>query len=103
MGVLYCLDYMHQQNTPVTLRNLNSSCIYLTEDAAAKVADISYGVAKKEEDEYDAHDEYSTVYKFALLVLETISGRRPYWARLVAFSWLPASHPACRLPAARLW
>jgi len=78
MGVLYCLDYMHQQNTPVTLRNLNSSCIYLTEDDAAKVADISYGVAEKEEDEYDAHDEYSTVYKFALLLLETISGRRPY-------------------------
>jgi serine/threonine protein kinase len=78
MGVLYCLQYMHQQNTPVTLKNLNSSCIYLTEDDAAKVSDISFGVDKKEDDEYNAPDEYSTVYKFALLLLETISGRRPY-------------------------
>lgn len=79
MGVLYCLQYMHQQNTPVTLKNLNSSCIYLTEDDAAKVSDISFGVDKKEDYEYSAPpDEYSTVYKFALLLLETISGRRPY-------------------------
>jgi serine/threonine protein kinase len=83
MGVVYCLSYRHQQNTPVTLRNLNSSCIYLTEDDAAKVSDISFGVSKKEdededEDEDNASDEYSTVYKFALLLLETISGRRPY-------------------------
>ncbi|XP_008649738.1 protein MALE DISCOVERER 2 isoform X4 [Zea mays] len=78
MGVLYCLQYMHQQNTPVTLKNLNSSYIYLTEDDAAKVSDISFSVDKREDDEYDAPDEYSTVYKFALLLLETISGRRPY-------------------------
>ncbi|KAJ1263308.1 hypothetical protein BS78_09G173600 [Paspalum vaginatum] len=77
MGVLYCLNYMHQQNTPVTVRNLNSSCIYLTEDDAAKVSDICFGVGEKE-DEYDAPDEYSTVYKFALLLLETISGRCSY-------------------------
>ncbi|WVZ98917.1 hypothetical protein U9M48_044287 [Paspalum notatum var. saurae] len=77
MGVLYCLNYMHQQNTPVTLRNLNSSCIYLTEDDAAKVSDICFGVSEKE-DGYDAPDEYSTVYKFALLLLETISGRCSY-------------------------
>ncbi|CAL4894032.1 unnamed protein product [Urochloa decumbens] len=81
MGVVYCLGYRHQQNTPVTPRNLSSSCIYLTEDDAAKVSDISFGVSKKEdedEDESDAPDECSTVYKFALLLLETISGRRPY-------------------------
>nr|CAB3464964.1 unnamed protein product [Digitaria exilis] len=80
MGVLYCLGYRHQQNVPVTLRNLNSSCIYLTEDNAAKVSDISFGIGKKEEDEddSDAPDEYSTVYKFALLLLEMISGRCPY-------------------------
>ncbi|KAF8719503.1 hypothetical protein HU200_024228 [Digitaria exilis] len=79
MGVLYCLGYRHQQNVPVTLRNLNSSCIYLTEDNAAKVSDISFGIGKKEdEDDSDAPDEYSTVYKFALLLLEMISGRCPY-------------------------
>jgi len=37
MGVVYCLGYRYQQNAPVTLRNLNSSCIYLTEDDATKV------------------------------------------------------------------
>ncbi|KAL6610357.1 hypothetical protein ACP70R_040326 [Stipagrostis hirtigluma subsp. patula] len=79
MGVVYCLDYMHQQNPPVILGNLNSSCIYLTEDNAAKVSDISFWHGKKEdEDGFNASDEYSTVYKFALLLLEMISGRRPY-------------------------
>ena len=62
MGVVYCLGYRHQQNAPVALRNLNSSCIYLTEDDATKVSDISFGVDKKEdEDENDAPDEYSTM------------------------------------------
>lgn len=79
MGVMYCLNYMHQQNPPVTLRNLSTSCIYLTEDTAAKVSDISFwGDKKEDEDESDGSCEYSTVYKFALLLLETISGRRPY-------------------------
>ncbi|XP_024315666.1 protein MALE DISCOVERER 2 isoform X1 [Brachypodium distachyon] len=79
MGVIYCLNHMHQQNPPVILRNLNSSCIYLTEDNAAKVSDISFGGNKKEdEDEFNASDECTTVYKFALLLLESISGRRPF-------------------------
>uniref|UniRef100_A0A0A9EM81 Protein kinase domain-containing protein n=1 Tax=Arundo donax TaxID=35708 RepID=A0A0A9EM81_ARUDO len=79
MGVMYCLDYMHQQNPTIIPRSLNSSCIYLTEDNAAKVSDMSFCDGKKEDkDEFDACDEYRTVYKFALLLLETISGRRPY-------------------------
>jgi serine/threonine protein kinase len=79
MGVIYCLNHMHQQNPPVILRNLNSSCIYLTEDNAAKVSDISFGGDKKEgEDEFNCSDECSTVYKFALLLLEMVSGRRPF-------------------------
>ncbi|XP_062179954.1 probable inactive receptor-like protein kinase At3g56050 [Phragmites australis] len=79
MGVVYCLDYIYQQNPPVILRNLTSSCIYLTEDNAAKISDISFWHGEKEEeDEVDASDEYNTVYKFALLLLEMISGRRPY-------------------------
>ncbi|TVU19823.1 hypothetical protein EJB05_35996 [Eragrostis curvula] len=79
MGVLYCLEYLHLQNPPVTLRNLNSSCIYLTEDNAAKVSDISFYTGKKEDKgEFNASDEDDTVYKFALLLLEIISGRRPY-------------------------
>ncbi|KAG8085898.1 hypothetical protein GUJ93_ZPchr0010g10926 [Zizania palustris] len=79
MGVIYCLNFMRQQNPPVPLRNLSTSCIYLTEDNAAKVSDIHFcGEKKEDEDESDGSDEEDTVYKFALLLLETISGRRPY-------------------------
>jgi hypothetical protein len=38
----------------------------------AKVSDISFGIDKKQDDEYNPPDEYSAVYKFALLLLETI-------------------------------
>uniref|UniRef100_A0A0E0HFU9 Protein kinase domain-containing protein n=1 Tax=Oryza nivara TaxID=4536 RepID=A0A0E0HFU9_ORYNI len=78
MGVMYCLNYMQQLNPPVLLRDLSTSCIYLTEDNAAKVSDISFWGDKKEDEKSEASDEHSTVYKFALLLLETISGRRPY-------------------------
>jgi hypothetical protein len=62
---------MHQQNTHVTLKDLNNSCIYLSEDDVAKVSDINFGVDKKQDDEYIA----SQCIKFDLLLLETISGR----------------------------
>ncbi|XP_006654532.1 protein MALE DISCOVERER 2-like [Oryza brachyantha] len=78
MGVIYCLNYMQQQNPPVPLTGLSTSCIYLTEDNAAKVSDISFWGGKKEEVKSDASDEHNKVHKFALLLLETISGRRPY-------------------------
>ncbi|KAG8039366.1 hypothetical protein GUJ93_ZPchr0033g26866 [Zizania palustris] len=79
MGVIYCLNFMQQQNPPVLLRNLSTSCIYLTEDNAAKVSDIRFwGDKKEDEDKPGGYDEYNTVYKFALLLLETISGRRPH-------------------------
>jgi hypothetical protein len=41
----------------------------LTEDDVAKVSDISFGVEKKQDDEYNAPDEYNAVYKFALYCL----------------------------------
>ncbi|KAL5202688.1 hypothetical protein ABZP36_013640 [Zizania latifolia] len=79
MGVIYCMNFMQQQNPPVLPRNLSTSCIYLTEDNAAKVSDIRFwGDKKEDEDEPDGSDEYNTVYKFALLLLETISGRHPH-------------------------
>ncbi|GJN14684.1 hypothetical protein PR202_gb01539 [Eleusine coracana subsp. coracana] len=99
MGVIYCLDYLHLQSPPVNLRDINSSCIYLTEDNAAKVSDMSFCSGKKEgDDELDASDECSTVYKFALLLLETISGRRPYseddgLLALWAHRYLTGVHP----------
>lgn len=79
MGVIYSLDHLYQQIPPMILRNLNSSCIYLTEDNAAKISDICFDRDKKDsEDEFDEPDECAIVYKFALLLLETISGRRPF-------------------------
>ena len=79
MGVIYCLNDLYQQIPPMILRNLNSSCIYLTEDNAAKVSDISFSGDKKDsEDEFDEPNECAIVYKFALLLLEMISGRRPF-------------------------
>ncbi|CAM0955040.1 unnamed protein product [Alopecurus aequalis] len=78
MGVIYCLNDLHQQIPPMILRNLNSSCIYLSEDNAAKISDISFGIDKDSEDEFEEPDECAIVYKFALLLLETISGRRPF-------------------------
>ncbi|KAM0888191.1 hypothetical protein ACQ4PT_028528 [Festuca glaucescens] len=79
MGVIYCLNHLYQEIPPMILRNLDSSCIYLTEDNAAKISDDSFGGDKKDsEDEFDEPDECAIVYKFALLLLETISGRRPF-------------------------
>lgn len=38
MGITYCLQYMHHElSPPVSLPNLQSSSIYLTDDYAAKV------------------------------------------------------------------
>ncbi|XP_047095279.1 protein MALE DISCOVERER 2-like isoform X2 [Lolium rigidum] len=79
MGVIYCLKHLYQEIPPMILRNLDSSCIYLTEDNAAKISDDSFGGDKRDsEDEFDEPDECAIVYKFALLLLETISGRRPF-------------------------
>uniref|UniRef100_A0ACD5U2N9 Uncharacterized protein n=1 Tax=Avena sativa TaxID=4498 RepID=A0ACD5U2N9_AVESA len=79
MGVIYCLNHLYQEIPPMILRNLDSSYIYLTEDNAAKISDICFGGDKTDsEDEFDEPDECSIVYKFGLLLLETISGRRPF-------------------------
>lgn len=79
MGVIYCVKHLYQEIPPMILRNLDSSCIYLTEDNAAKISDDSFGGDKRDsEDEFDEPEECAIVYKFALLLLETISGRRPF-------------------------
>ncbi|XP_078181498.1 protein MALE DISCOVERER 2-like isoform X3 [Carex rostrata] len=80
-GVIYCLDYMHCFNPPVTLKTLNSLSIYLTEDYAAKVADAKLHLEEKDCDsdsDFDCSDEESAVYKFGVLLLEIISGRLPF-------------------------
>ncbi|XP_022140198.1 protein MALE DISCOVERER 2-like [Momordica charantia] len=91
MGTAYCLQYMHHDlNPPVAHTNLTSSTIYLTDDYAAKIAEIiflSNGVSKyKNAGDHDAEhselpplaDPESNVYSFGVLLLEIISGKLPY-------------------------
>ncbi|CAK9327509.1 unnamed protein product [Citrullus colocynthis] len=92
MGTAYCLQYMHHDlNPPVAHTNLTSSSIYLTDDYAAKIAEIiflSNGVSKYKNagDQDNAEhselpplaDPESNVYSFGVLLLEIISGKLPY-------------------------
>ncbi|EOY27980.1 hypothetical protein QUC31_012782 [Theobroma cacao] len=90
MGVAYCLQYMHHDlNPPVAHTNLNSAAIFLTDDYAAKVAEIcSSQPALKLKTSGDAESEHSelppfadpevNVYSFGILLLEIISGKLPY-------------------------
>ncbi|KAJ3669040.1 hypothetical protein LUZ60_010990 [Juncus effusus] len=83
MGVIYCLEHMHSLNPKVTLETLNSSSVYLTEDYAAKLTDPKLFLqSKKDSDsdyDYDSDsDEENITYKFGVLLLEMISGRRQF-------------------------
>ncbi|KAG6385302.1 hypothetical protein SASPL_154135 [Salvia splendens] len=42
MGTGYCLQHMHELNPPISHFNLTSKEIFLTEDYAAKVADVGF-------------------------------------------------------------
>ncbi|KAF0889640.1 hypothetical protein E2562_030121 [Oryza meyeriana var. granulata] len=81
MGVAYCLEHMSQLDPPSLLpTNLSSSSIYLTEDYAAKIVDIEFWKDDNKQDAAAASREVSqesVVYKFGILLLEVISGRRP--------------------------
>ncbi|XP_006663713.2 protein MALE DISCOVERER 2-like [Oryza brachyantha] len=83
-GVAYCLEHMIQLDPPPLLpTSLSSSSIYLTEDYAAKIADIEFWKDDSKQDAAAAaalreiSQESVIVYKFGILVLEVISGRRP--------------------------
>ncbi|KAI0519284.1 hypothetical protein KFK09_006726 [Dendrobium nobile] len=87
MGIAYCLEHMHKLDPPIILRNLNSSIVYLTEDYAAKIADLSFWNEEKETDlSYEVPDDIEPplsnqediVYKFGIMLLELISGRLPF-------------------------
>ncbi|MQM18720.1 hypothetical protein Taro_051714 [Colocasia esculenta] len=90
MGIAYCLQYMHHEvNPPVVHPNLRSNAIFLTDDYAAKIAEIGFWkeVAAKgkltEEDDRSISESPSThpgcnVYDFGILLLEIISGKHPY-------------------------
>ncbi|PKA66901.1 putative LRR receptor-like serine/threonine-protein kinase MRH1 [Apostasia shenzhenica] len=76
MGVAYCLDHMLRLNPPVTIKNLKSSSIYLTDDYAAKVSDLTFWSEPEEINSPNHNSEQNnTVYRFGLLLIELISGR----------------------------
>ncbi|XVE51472.1 hypothetical protein DITRI_Ditri02bG0043600 [Diplodiscus trichospermus] len=90
MGVAYCLQYMHHDlNPPIAHSNLSSTAIFLTDDYAAKLAEISsIQPAPESKTSGDAIQEHSelpplvdtevNVYSFGILLLEIISGKLPY-------------------------
>ncbi|KAJ8550216.1 hypothetical protein K7X08_034142 [Anisodus acutangulus] len=89
MGTAYCLQYMHALNPPLPHSSLNSNAIFLTDDYAAKITEISFWselIAKSnswrddlENSELPALvDPETNIYSFGILLLEIISGKSPY-------------------------
>ncbi|CAI0557990.1 unnamed protein product [Linum tenue] len=90
MGVAYCLKHMHDLKPPVSHTNLTSSSIFLTDDYAAKIAEISFlsQAASKPKPSSEDEGEHSelppivdpeaNVYNFGIILLEVISGKLPY-------------------------
>ncbi|KAK1424815.1 hypothetical protein QVD17_20153 [Tagetes erecta] len=84
MGVAYCLQCMHDLNPPVAHMHLNSNMIFLTDDHAAKVADLDfwkefYPKEKISGSNKSLHsplvDKQTDIYNFGVLLLEIISGK----------------------------
>ncbi|KAM7505975.1 hypothetical protein LguiB_004879 [Lonicera macranthoides] len=88
MGTAYCLLHMHELNPPVVHSNLNSAAVFLTDDYAAKIAEINFwkefwskpkGESESEHSELPpAADSETNVYNFGILLLEIISGKLPH-------------------------
>ncbi|KAF2303081.1 hypothetical protein GH714_013634 [Hevea brasiliensis] len=88
MAITYCLQYMHHDlNPPVAHSNLNSHNIFLTDDYAATMIEISFlpqdsSKSNSSGDNESAHstlpplaDVETNVYCFGILLLEIISGK----------------------------
>lgn len=86
MGMAYCLQHMHQLKPPIAHSNLNSSSVYLTDDYAAKISDLSFlneigsteakPRGRKHNDVQLATPE-SNIYSFGVMLLEIVTGRLP--------------------------
>ncbi|KAL6871058.1 hypothetical protein ACP4OV_014906 [Aristida adscensionis] len=100
-GVAYCLEHMSQLDPPAAPATLSSSSIHLTEDYAAKIADVELRKEEEEEEGKDAAGDDGgggVVYRFGILLLEVISGRLPFSAdhgllALWASSYLDGKRP----------
>ncbi|WOL16303.1 inactive receptor-like serine/threonine-protein kinase [Canna indica] len=83
MGIAYCLEHMQQLKPPIFLSNLDSSTIYLTDDYAAKLADMQFWSEAKETELNSPSssllaapsDSVSVVHRFGTILLEILSGR----------------------------
>ncbi|KAK7302951.1 hypothetical protein RJT34_13848 [Clitoria ternatea] len=85
MGIAYCLQYMHHDlSPPLAHYNLSSNMIFLTDDFAAKAAEVTFrdivssskivrGDSKKPK--LFETDFQKNVYDFGVLLLEIISGK----------------------------
>ncbi|CAD5189700.1 unnamed protein product [Musa acuminata subsp. malaccensis] len=89
MGMAYCIQHMHELNPSVPHPNLQSSSILVSEDFAAKIADVSVwkeivseGKTNGDDDldpsESLSADPAGNVYSFGILLLEIVSGKVPY-------------------------
>ncbi|KAL9146218.1 hypothetical protein ABFS82_13G095800 [Erythranthe guttata] len=83
MGTAYCLQYMHDLTPPIAHVNLTSKDIFLTDDYAAKIADVSFWaeLIAKSKNPSETDSEHSdvpletNVRSFGILLIEIISGK----------------------------
>ncbi|XP_058755580.1 inactive receptor-like serine/threonine-protein kinase At2g40270 [Vicia villosa] len=82
MGISYCLDHIHQLTPPIAHKTLLSSSIYLTEDYAAKISDLSFCTAevdtKKSSEKTSEEEIKDNVYSFGVVLFELVTGKIPY-------------------------
>ncbi|XP_047096581.1 probable inactive receptor-like protein kinase At3g56050 [Lolium rigidum] len=83
VGIAYCMEHMHQLSPPEILGTLDTSTVYLTDDFAAKIADVFFcsdeaSSTTKEMGSLQSppmSDKESVVYSYGMVLLEIMSGR----------------------------
>lgn len=89
MGMVYCLEHMHQLDPPIPHKNLTSSAVALTQDYAAKISDFTLrnhiAASEIESAGADLAENSSAgletnVYDFGVILFEMVTGRIPHSA-----------------------
>ncbi|GAB4846580.1 hypothetical protein Ancab_025587 [Ancistrocladus abbreviatus] len=109
MGTSYCLEYMHHElDPPVVLPSLQSDTILLSDDYAAKLADLHFWAELAANEKIsDANNSghprsnqvsslKENVYSFGILLLEIIMARSPSRKEESLIDW-PATYEAREL------